>query len=82
MGGGAEGHSTGVRNLHVVTRSETVLEKSVASTCPQDAQPCSTQVHEYTQTLVPRGNRLFAQIQSMASLLTRTQPCETGDAGT
>ena len=37
---------------------------------------------QYTQTGVPTGARLLAQIQSMASSLTRTQPCETGNGGT
>ncbi len=37
---------------------------------------------QYTQTSVPMGARLSAQIQLMASLLTRAQPWETGLGGT
>ena len=36
------------------------------------------QAAQYTQTVVPIGSMLFAQIQSIASLLTRTHPCDTG----
>ncbi len=33
---------------------------------------------QYTQTGVPMGTTLFAQIQSMAATLTRTHPWEAG----
>ena len=35
-----------------------------------------------TQTLVPIGASRLYRIQSTASSLTRTQPCETGTGGT
>ena len=37
---------------------------------------------QYTQTAVPSGMTLLAQIQSIAAFVIRTQPCDAGYGGT
>lgn len=55
-------------------------EHDAAVNGPDDVVPAVA--YTYTHTVVPSGRMLFAQIQFIASSVTRTHPCDAGYGGT
>ena len=72
--------TTAVWQEHVIWSHPSILPARGLSSGLGSRQGLSSA--QKTHTSSPIGAMLSAQIQLMASLLTRTHPCETGNGGT